>query len=101
MAFFEAKLGEDVFVYVESESSGAFAKNAVETGMVPAAAFDNMVKIASGVAKAFGDGVKATLPPGATAELNFGIKAELSGTVMVATSPGSGQFSVTVRVVNA
>lgn len=98
MPFFESKLGEDVYVFIDSESSGAFAKNEVETGMQPDKAFENMLKITSNVAKAFGDGMNAMLPLGGQATLNFGIKCEPNGNVMVATSPGSGQFSVTIKV---
>src|SRR5688572_18111603 len=98
MPYFEAKLAEDLFVFIDSESSGAFAKNEADTGMVPAQAFENMLKITTNVAKAFGDGMNAMLPLGGTASLNFGDKCEPNGNVMVASAPGSGQFSVTIKV---
>lgn len=98
MPFFETRIAEDVTILIDSMSSGAFAKNEVSSGMNPDKAFDNLVIIASNIAKGFGDGMNARLPLGGSAELQFGVKCDPSGAVMVATSPNEGQFAITIRV---
>lgn len=95
--FYETKLDENTWVLLDSESSGAFAKNETETKMSPAAALQNSLDVALNMGRALSSKLAVDIDPRMALDLQFGIKCDGQGNVMISSKPDGGQFAVTLR----
>ncbi len=79
---------------LEAKTSGAFAKSEGEIKADPRQAVVNMVQttkqVAAYVSSQVGPAVMKS--PGLSFELVFGVRADVAGLVMIAETPGEGQF---------
>jgi len=97
MAFYATNVGS-AKVYLETRASGAFNKNDMEERPDPAAAVQNAVKLAETMAGYVSEQLDQTLrTTQASAEMQFGIRVDGNGFVMIADEQSSGQFSCTLR----
>lgn len=97
--FFESKIDDQNWLLLETETSGAFAKNALEgSSMTPDMAFQNLClvssQVAAGMVKILDEKLAGTQ---LEVDVNFSVRSDAGGNVMVAMKPGEGQFSVTLR----
>jgi len=95
--FYETKLDDNTWIFLDTESSGAFAKNDLESTMTPAAAIQNSLDLALNMGRALSNKLAVDIDPRMAFDFEFAVKADAQGNVMVATNPGGGQFKVTLR----
>ena len=103
MATFVTQLEGNTMMVVEAETSGAFGKNEGSGQRAnPMAAFDLAIETASSMCRIMSFRMAEALrgAPVSTTELDFGVKIDQHGTVMVAQEADRAQFKVklTVRV---
>lgn len=98
--FYEVNFDEETRVLFEGQASGAIAKGGGGVGdnFIPDDALDNSLdlvrKVAMKVATEVSPSLDGTL---CSMELEFGIRADGNGTVMIAQTPQLGQFRVTIK----
>lgn len=101
MAFFQTKLADNVFVNLEAEAAGGMAKGRAEGGgdITPEGAFLAVAKTAGLMAAAFSARVGPILKQsnGAKMDVQFCIKSDSAGNVMISANQGVGQFVCTLH----
>lgn len=103
MAFFQTKLAENVMINIESEVAGGLSKTKGEKGtdmsITPENAFMNICKtmglVSAAMAARIGPVLKQT---NTKLDVQFGIKTDPSGNVMVPSQSSNGQFQCTLRL---
>lgn len=97
--FFQSKIDDSTWILVDAEASGAFAKNELEgdSQMTPANAVRNSLHVAAVMARALSAKLADDFDPRMEVQVEFGVKADGSGNVMIGTNPEGAQFRVTLR----
>lgn len=99
MGFYISRLG-DTDIVLEAPATGAFAKGASDVDADPRTAIVNIIRTIRSVGEAMGrELVPMCNSMGAALDVNFGVRADSYGVVMVSQNTSEGQFNVTVRIV--
>jgi hypothetical protein len=103
LAFFATKLADNVFINIEAEAAGGLAKSRGEGGkddsITPENAFINICKTMGLVSAAMAARVGPVLKQTNTKlDLQFGIKTDPAGNVMVPAQSVNGQFMCTLKL---
>lgn len=95
--FYSTKINDTTNVLMEAEAGGAFAKNDLEELPDPDTALLRMINLVGDIGKQISAAVGAKMQGGKVDfEVEFGTRADASGTVMLAQRPGDGQFRVRI-----
>lgn len=97
--FYEVNFDDETRVLFEGQASGAISKGGrAGNDMIPDDALDNSLDLLRKVATKLSTEV-APIVDGTycSVEIEFGIRADGNGTVMIAQDPSIGQFRVTLR----
>jgi len=95
MAFFLTQITEDTEMLIETETTGAFNKSALEVRPDPKKAFLNTVDACNKLGVAFSDQLRETMDStGCSIDMQFGIKVDGNGSVMIAKEMAGCQFRV-------
>ncbi|MFT4626816.1 MAG: hypothetical protein ACI8PZ_005494 [Myxococcota bacterium] len=98
MAFFMTQVTDDVMLLLEAETTGAFSKSDLEIRPNPLMAFLNSVDAVAKLGKSFSDGLSPTMETaGCDIDVNFGVKVDGAGSVMISKEANTCQFNVTMR----
>lgn len=98
MASYLTRVG-DREILIEAPAASAFAKSEVEIEADPRDAIVNCIRTVQLLANEFGRELSRSLAgTGAAMEINFAVRADTSGMVMVSESASSGQFQCTLRI---
>ena len=96
--FYEVKVDDETHIMFEGMASGSLAKGRDGTDFIPIEAYQNSVdvirKVASSIAKEVAPGMVGT---GCTFDVQFSVRADGNGTVMLSQNPDHGQFRVTIK----
>ncbi len=103
MAFFQTKLADNVFINLESEAQGGLSKTKGEgnadTSITPENAFLNICKTMGLVSAAMAARVGPVLKQTNTKlDIQFGIKTDPAGNVMIPAQTVNGQFMCILRL---
>lgn len=95
--FYKTQISEETSIIIEAETSGAFTKSDLEDRPDPLRAGMNTIntiaKVAQQMAASLGPALDGT---GLAIEVEFGVKADGVGMVMVSQNPDGGQFKVRI-----
>lgn len=96
--FYEVNFDDETRIMFEGQASGAIAKGGQKTDFIPDDAFDNSIdlikKVALRIATDVGPVVDGTV---CSMEIEFGVRADGNGVVMLAQDPSIGQFRVVIK----
>ena len=96
--FYEVKVDDETHILFEGMASGSLAKGSDGRNFIPMDAYKNSIdvirKVASSIAKEVAPGMVGT---GCTFDVQFAVRADGSGTVMLSQNPDHGQFRVTIK----
>ena len=95
MAFFLTQITEDTEMLIETETTGAFNKSALEVRPDPKKAFLNTVDACNKLGLALAEQLQDTMDEtGCAIDMQFGIKVDGNGSVMIAKEMSGCQFRV-------
>lgn len=95
MAFFLTQITEDTEMLIETETTGAFNKSALEVRPDPKKAFLNTVDACNKLGVALSDQLREMMEStGCSIDMQFGIKVDGNGSVMIAKEMAGCQFRV-------
>jgi hypothetical protein len=96
--FYEVKVDDETHILMEGKASGALAKGNDGNNFLPFDAYANCIDIVRKVASSISSEVApAMVGTGCTFEVQFAVRADGNGTVMLSQDPNNGQFQVTVK----
>lgn len=96
--FYEVNFDEETRILFEGQASGAIAKGGGTNDFIPDDALDNSLDMVRKVAMKLAMEVCPILDNSMCAmEIEFGVRADGNGTVMLAQTPEIGQFKITVK----
>ena len=95
---YEVKVDDETHILMEGKASDALAKGDSGHSFIPFDAFQNSVdiilKVSTAIAK---DVAPAMVGTGCTFEVQYSVRADGNGTVMLCQDPDHGQFRVTIK----
>jgi hypothetical protein len=95
--FYEVDINEETQILLEGQASGALVKGRGGPSFMPSEAFKNSIDIIKLVASTVAKEVSpAMVGTGCTYEIEFSVRTDGNGTVMLAQDPSLGQFKVKV-----
>lgn len=99
MAFIVSRLDEETQVLVECETTGAFSKSDLEIKPDPERAIFVTVENIASLSRTLAMGIVPTLREvrASNFEVQYGIKIDGNGSVLISQRKEDGQFSVTLR----
>ena len=96
--FYEVKVDDETHIMFEGMASGSLAKGSDGANFIPIEAYQNSVdvirKVAASISKEVAPGMVGT---GCTFDVQFSVRADGNGTVMLGQNPDYGQFRVTIK----
>lgn len=96
--FYEVKVDDETHILFEGMASGTLAKGSDGRNFVPLDAYKGSIdiirKVAANIAREVSPGMVGT---GCTFDVQFSVRADGNGTVMLSQNPDHGQFRVTVK----
>ena len=96
--FYEVKVDDETHVMFEGMASGSLAKGSDGRSFIPIDAYKNSIDViktvAANVAREVAPGMVGT---GCTFDVQFSVRADGNGAVMLAQNPDHGQFRVTIK----
>lgn len=96
--FYEVNFDEETRIMFEGQASGAIAKGGTRNNFIPDDALDNCIDVMKKVAMRIATDVAPVVDGTVCAmEVEFGIRADGNGTVMIAQDPRIGQFRVVIK----
>lgn len=96
--FYEVDIGNDATILLEGQASGAIAKGGDGNYANPRDALKSSVEMIGQVAGVVASQVAPTMVgSGCTFEVEFGVRADGNGTVMLSQTPDIGQFRCVVK----
>lgn len=99
MAFFMTQVTEDTEVFLETETTGAFNKSALEVRPDPRKAFLNTVDACNKLGIALAEQLHETMETArCDIDMSFGIKVDGNGSVMIAKEMANCQFNVAIHL---
>ena len=99
MGHIVSRLDEDTIILVETESSGAFNKGDLEVQPEPERAIFATVETVQKLSRVLAAGILPTVRDirAGGFEIQYGVKIDANGSVVVSSSAAQGKFLVTLR----
>ncbi|MFK7931621.1 MAG: hypothetical protein AB8H79_25810 [Myxococcota bacterium] len=96
--FYEVNFDEETRIMFEGQASGAIAKGGQRNSFIPDDALDNCIDVMKKVAMRLATDVAPVIDGTVCSmEVEFGVRADGNGTVMIAQDPRLGQFRVVIK----
>lgn len=97
--FYPTELDAETTLYIETETSGAFAKSDLEIRPDPLKALVNAIEMAKTLSRHLAKEIKPALREyNMDAELSFGVRCDGHGSVMIAMDKDKGQLSCKLTI---